>query len=105
MSEQKWPEEEMINLAAEPEVEQPPEEEIVPEVKKPAKKKAKAKKVVKEVKPRALKRKPSVDFVCPACGASFKAAISVKWKVYTCPECKEKYNLRPSAPQAHGGKE
>ena len=48
---------------------------------------------------------PQIDYKCPACGTVFKAAVSVKWKVYTCPGCKEKYNLRPSAPQPHGGRE
>ena len=48
---------------------------------------------------------PQIDFKCPACGTVFKATISVKFKIYTCPECKAEYNLRPSAPQPHGGKE
>jgi len=97
------PKEEMINMAEEQE-EEPAKEESAPEAKKPKKAPPKAKKEVVK-KSRVLKRKPSVDFVCPQCGTSFKATISVKWKVYTCPECKEKYNLRPSAPQPHGGKE
>ena len=48
---------------------------------------------------------PQIDFTCPKCGTVFKAAISVKFKKYTCPECKAEYNLRPSGPQPHGGKE
>ena len=72
--------------------------EITPAKKKPAPKKRN--KLVEKLTAKG----PQINYVCPACGTVFKAAVSVKWKVYTCPGCKAEYNLRPSAPQPHGGR-
>ena len=95
--EPEWPEEEKIE-------EIPVEEEMKPKKKAKKEDESAIEEKIEEVKV-VSKEAQTIDFVCPACKTKFKAEVSVKWKVYVCPKCKAEYNLRPSGPQPHGGRE